>query len=744
MASRACALTTDILPPDLNAETPSLLAFREAASHGLGKRIGTLRLGELSVEARAADDSVWVIVRRAGHGGLAVRAAYLGGAFEYAKTQPSDAQAVEFEITSLLGTHRVTVKACGAALDNLRVTTLFTPAAPIILPYTPRDLYPLDAEDDPLGAVGKVEAQQRGPNSGLLYFHIDEPAFGRVLYFQNFTALNGYFTATGTDPVETVGGSWPELGYLMPPATDAEHPLPAGVEVTLSDAILVFRSDPPEDERGSARQFLQMLGAVYRTLELPGTTYRDWVARSERTLRDLDEAPEATIRHYGHRYLHPYTASEYPDSMVQLSVAAAIHDWGAWRGEPHPLERELTAGLAKFYDAKLKTIRRYLPNVGKDKDANEVDSWYLYHPLLNLSNLALAGDEQARKLFFDSIDFGIKAAHHFNYTWPIQYDVTDFSVITKTAPVDHRGQTDVAGIYAWVMLQAFELSEEERFLSEARKALDAAMGLRFNLNYQANLTAWGAAACMRLWRVTNEEVYRDQAYVFLASFFHNAQLWESEIGHARHYSNFMAVTCLQDAPYMAMYECFETFLAFERFLKSSGPELDPSVRMLVSEYCRYVLYRAWYHYPDALPRDTLADEQRDSNGHIDVKLSFPVEDLYPDGQEAGQVGQEVYGAGAAFVFATRAFHLIQGAPFQLYCDHFLGATERTADKSLALTLDGGDACVALLSIVRLKRRKLPTVKVMTALGDVIRPFGTEKDRFDFHVPANGRVILIWE
>ncbi|MFL0414763.1 hypothetical protein [uncultured Sphingomonas sp.] len=104
----------------------------------------------------------------------------------------------------------------------------------------------------------------------------------------------------------------------------------------------------------------------------------------------------------------------------------------------------------------------------------------------------------------------------------------------------------------------------------------------------------------------------------------------------------------------------------------------------------------------------------------------------------------MYGAGAAFVFATRAFHLIEGAPFQLYCDHFLGATERTADKSLALTLDGGDACVALLSIVRLKRRKLPPVKVMTALGDVIRPFGTEKDRFDFHVPANGRVILIWE
>ena len=39
------------------------------------------------------------------------------------------------------------------------------------------------------------------------------------------------------------------------------------------------------------------------------------------------------------------------------------------------------------------------------------------------------------------------------------------------------------------------------------------------INYQANLTAWGAAACMRLWRITDRDVYRDQSYVYLASFF---------------------------------------------------------------------------------------------------------------------------------------------------------------------------------------------------------------------------------
>jgi hypothetical protein len=479
-------------------------------------------------------------------------------------------------------------------------------------------------------------------------------------------------------------------------------------------------------------------------LELPGTEYRDWAARAERTLKDLANAPEATIRHYGHRYIHPYTASEYPDSMVQLSVATAIHDWGKWRGEPHPLEAELKAGLGKFYDPKLKVVRRYLPNVGDDKNADAVDSWYLYHPLLNLANLALDGDDDARRLLLDSIDYGIDAARHFKYRWPIQYDVTDFSIITETAPADGKGQTDVGGVYAWLMLQTYELTCEPRFLDEARAALDATAGLRFSLNYQANLTAWGAAACLRLWRITNDEKYREQSYVFLASFFHNCQIWESRIGLARHSSNFMAVTCLQDAPYMAIYECFESFLAFERYLTLGGSEIDPAAKMLLGEYCRYALSRAWFYYPDALPPEAIAKEQRESNGHVDRKLSFPLEDLYPDGQPAGQVGQEIYGAGAAFIFATRSLHPVEDAPFILYCDHFVRTHERHGGNTLAVSLEGYERCTARLSFVRRKRRKLPSIKVMAAGGDLIRRHASTSDRVDYHVPADGRVIISWE
>ncbi len=705
-------------------------------------------VGELQVQILASDDSLWAVIRRDGKGGVALRAAFLPLPFTCTAVKTEEREAAKFRLESALGEHVIVFETMRDELERLRVTVRFTPAEPLRLPFLPRDLYPLDAKDDPLRTRGVIEAAQRGLNVGVLYFRMEEPAFGSVVYVQDFTELNDYFLATKTTPDEVVGGIWPELGFLPPTPPEcgaAEgNPLKPGVEVVLSRAILVFRDDAPSDERDAGRHFLQLLGAAYELMNRPHTEYHDWVGRAERTLRDLKTAPEATIRHYGHRYLHPYTAAEYPDSMVQLSVLTALNAWGTWTGDPDPLERELAAGLGKFFDPKLKTLRRYLPNVGDDKNADAVDSWYLYHPLLNLGILAIEGDAAARKLFLDCLDYGIKAAHHFEYKWPVQYDVTDFSVITDIAPADGRGQTDVGGIYAWVMLQAFELTDDKRYLDEARAAIDAAIGLRFDINYQANLTAWGAAACMRLWRITNRDVYLNQSYVYLASFFHNSIFWESQIGHARHYSTFLGVTCLQDAPYMAMYECFDSYVAFERYLDDSGPDLEPAARMLVSEYCKYALTRAWYYYPDALPPEAISPEQREHNGHIDRKLSFPVEDLYADGLPAGQVGQEIYGSGGAFYFASRAYHQIEDAPFLLYSNHFVRAMERTGGKAVSISLDGGETCWGDLSLVRAKRRRLPKVQLATAGGDPVRPVQTSPDRIDFRVPASGRLTLTWE
>lgn len=713
---------------------------------GQMREIGAFPLGDLSVQVCEGRESIWAIIRRPGRGGVAVRAGHVPGGFSRVRRlRREPGEALRLEAESPIGIHRIVLGGSGADLQRIRVQCWLTPAEPLLVPFLPRDLYPLDENDDPLGTSGRVEAAQRGPNTGLIFLSLEKPAFGQLLYVQDLTALNDYFRATHTSPMGAVGGEWPELGYLPPTppqsGTPPVAPLPAGVEVMLSDASLVLRDAGSETEQEKAHQFIQMLGEVYCGLRHPEVIFRDWRARAEQTLKDLDKAPVATCTSYGHRYIRPYTDAEYPDSMVQMTVTTALYDYARWQGKPVPLAAEFAAGMEKFFDPKLKTLRRYLPNVGKDKDADAVDSWYLYHPLRNLAQLALNGEDWARDLFLRSVEYGIRAARHFNYLWPIQYNVQDFSVATEKRGDEVHGQTDVGGFYAYVMLLGFELTGEQRFLDEAKAAIDAAQGMRFELEYQANLTAWGAAACMRLWRITGKAAYREQGYVYLASFLHNCEIWESRIERAEHYSNFFGATALQDAPYMAMYECFDSFAAFERFLMDGGSELLPAARMLASEYCKYVLHRGWYYYPDTVPADIIADEFR--NGHVDRTLSFPVEDLYADGQPMGQVGQEIYGAGAAFVLASRAFHRVTHAPFDLYCNHFLVAEERVSERAMGFSLVGGDSCTALLSVVQRGRAILPVMKVATGDGDTIRPALSEDARIEYHVPANGRVVLTW-
>ncbi|KQT31040.1 hypothetical protein ASG29_16210 [Sphingomonas sp. Leaf412] len=711
------------------------------------RRIADVSVGVRSLEVLEGRDSVWAIIRRPDRGGLALRIAHCwGGPTKVRKRRTRAGEMLRLEITSPIGSQNVVLRFDDLELALIRVTTTLTPTIPLLIPYFPRDLYPLGEGDDPMAAVGQVEAGQRGLNSGVCYFHLDEPAFGSVLYFQNLTALNGYYAATDTKPDGAVGGEWPELGYLPPTppqsGTPPTNPLPAGESVVMSDVILAFHDDAACDEQDMARRFLQLLGAAYRQLEPPSTQYRDWVERADRTLHDLETAPDTRIEHYGHTYIHPYIAAEYPDVMVQMAIIAPLRDYAAWTGRDLPFCKALEDGLAKFHDTELETMRRYLPNVGKDKDKFAVDSWYLYHPLLNLGRRALDGDARAKELFLGSLGLAIKAARHFAYAWPIQFKVDSLDVIVEARNDDGLGQTDVGGIYAYVMVQAYQLTGAPTYLEEARRAVDAAREMRFELNYQANLTAWGAAACMRLWRITDEEYYLRQSYVYLASFFHNTVIWESEIGHASNYKVFLGATCLHDAPYMAAFECFDSFAAFERYLKDSGPDLDPAVRLLVSEYCKYALDRAWYYYPDALPEDALAQEDI-RNGHIDSSLSFPIEDLYVDGQPAGQVGQEIYGAGAAFVFATRAFHQVTGAPFRIFCDHFPVTSERTSERSLKFGLDGGHARKAVFSLSRLPGETLPRFVLRTIAGDTLRPVTRRADLIEYQIPASGEISLHW-
>lgn len=700
------------------------------------------RAGDLTIEAVKGRDTLWFKVSKPDSGGIALRSLFSSGDYRIDTIETAES-GITADVENKAGRWRIEFIGLGERLLRLRVT--LTPTMDLLVPFWPRDLYVLDVQGDPTQTKGYVEAGQRGYNTGLCYFTLQEPAFGRVLYVQNLSALNDYFIDTATRPDGVVGGEWPELGYQPPAAPNGnsppEAPLMAGKSYVVSDAIIGFSFGESKDETASARNFVNMIADIYPYLDKPEPAFHDWPERAEKTLHDLKTAPEAIIRHYGHVYLHPYTASEYPDSMVQLSVASAIDELEALTGRKEPYKDELLKGMNRFYDKELCTLRRYLPNVGDDKNADAVDSWYLYHPLMNLGRLAIDGHEASKTLFLKSLDYAVKSARHFNYLWPIQYDVKTFEVITATRG-DGYGQTDVAGIYAYVMIQAYQLTEDPLYLDEAKAAMTVAEGMRFELIYQANLTAWGIAACVKLWKLEEDERYLAQAEVFLASFVHNSLLWDSQIEHARHYSNFFGVTCLHDAPYMAAYECFESFSAFDEVLQFAGEELPPKMKLLLAEYRRFAFDRSWAYYPDALPEEAVAKDNI-RNGHIDRNLSFPLEDLYGDGQAAGQVGQEIYGCGGAFIIAARGFYQ-RNIPFRIFSDYPYSLTLN--NNSAQITLKGPADYPATVHLLTKEKTTLPKFTVSHVGPETTRlraRKGIDGGQM-YKVPAEAVIQVSWE
>jgi hypothetical protein len=733
-------ITRMLAKRDVNLSPIAMSLFEDLQG---GRRVGQVEDGGLEIEAIAGRDHLWLRVRGPSCA-FALRAcSYMAGRGKVKRARKRQGETLRFVVESLVGRQDVIVRSHAQGAPVLELGCRFTPARPLSIPFMPRDLYMLDDDGLP-GGEGRVEAAQRGFNSGFCFLRLEQPGPATLLYWQDLTALNPYFAATRTKPDGVVGGEWPELGFRMPTATSPQveypKPLPAGRTVTISRAFVALHEGEVAAEADLARHFLTLSAAIYPLLEKPKPEIRDWRERAQRTAGDLEKAPGATIRHYGHTYVHPYNEAEYPDSMTQIVLISAMREWERMRDTRIPLTDDLEAGIERFYDPKLGALRRYLPNVGDDKNSDAVDAWYLYYPLLHLARMGLMGHDHAREVYLKSVDFGIKAARHFKYKFPIQYDINTFQVITEARDDQGLGQTDVAGLYAYVMLLGFDLTGEDRFIDEARAAMNAARGLRFALNYQANLTAWGAAAAIRLWRITADKTWRDLSYLYLSSFLHNASAWESEIDNARLYHNFLGATALHDAPYMAMLECSESFLAFQSYLHDSGPGLLPAAHMLIDEYCRYAIDRAWFYFPDTLPAELVCEKPR--NGRVDRNLSFPVEDLYVDGQQPGQVGQEIYGGGAAFIFASQAFHRIEGAPFELFCDSFVFAWDRPTTRSAIMTLGGSEANKATLALVPIKGKRMGRVSL--ELADGRRPKGRREDgRLVFTVPADASVTLSW-
>jgi hypothetical protein len=708
--------------------------------------------GSFEFKVYRTTDSIWIVAGLPNGGRAAFRAAFSpGGALKITKTTEKT-QGVDLELDSETGKQRVEINFDQQQSNPvLRYTTHLKPKKDLLILFWPKDILMNGKNGRPENTIGKIHISQEGTRTGLIYLTHTRPKSSSILYLQNLTALADYCEQTETSCADTVGGIWPEIGFSLPPAKG--QPLKADKEIIINDAVVTFDEQTPEDQFAANRQFLNLLARVYLLLPRPETRYQNWLYILDKGLKDLIESPGCWSQVAGHKYFNAYV-SDYatpPEIMVQLAVLLPLMDYTAWSKTELEVIKTIKEGLPSFYDPKLGVITRWLPAAEdqlkgeeEQKQPGVMDSWYLHHPLVNLSRLALKGDKAAEKLFLDSMDFTIKVAHHFNYHWPVFYKMDTLEVLKAETAEGKGGEKDVAGLYTHVMLQAWELTQEKRYLKEAEKAAKTLQEYSFDIFYQANNTAFASGALLRLYKITKKQLYLELSYQCLAAILRNTQIWDCNYGHGKNFPKFFSLYPLNDAPYTAVYEEQEVFCALHDYLKhAEGLDILPSVKLLIAEYIRYLVDRAVYYYPPMLPKEML--EEKPKVGEVDPKLWIALEDLQDGWEKSGTVGQEVYGAGNAFGILPRHYMQVPGESFLIYVDYPTSGYKAIKGKDIHFSILGDEQLTCRLMIVKTSMAKLPAFKIVVK-GDKnhLNGISVANGHLEYQLNGNTQVNISWK
>jgi len=690
-------------------------------------------------------DSLWIVALLPENGKIAFRTAFaMNSCFEVANLF-DDEETIVIILNSRLGSYEVRVNFPDTANPILHYTTAFTANTPLMIPFWPRDIIPLTQNGNVENTHGKIHMEQFGSRSGLIFASITKPQTGSFFYFQNLTSLSEYCEATETESKNTVGGSWPEIGFQLP-ITD-KLPLPAGKAFTISDAFVVLENEIIEETSAICEHFLNNLVKIYKVLEQPRIEYHNWPDIAQKVLKDLQQNKGAWTQTNGNPYLNAYLCDyDTPaESMVQLAVLGPFKEFVKWTGEKHPLYNDIINGLPAFYDPKINCINRWLPALADKLDQSEeqkkemvMDSWYLHHPLMNLARLALHGDKIAKKLVLDSIDYVIKVAHHFKYEWPVFYDMETLKIIKKETAPGAGGERDVPGAYAHLMLLLYKLTPEKRYLNEAKKAAKKLAELGVEILYQANNTAFAAGALLELYKITNEKLYLEISYTCLTGLFKNVQLYDCKYGYGKNYTNFFSIFPLNDAPYTAAYEELEVYAALsEYFVQAKDVDILPSLKTLIPEFVKYAVNRIAYYYPPMLPKEMLSEEVK--TGEIQADLWVPLEDLYNGWQKSGQVGQEVYGGGMAFGIVPRQYIKID-ENFMVFIDYPIAQPTKRG-KSITIKMDGDQDMIYNLKIIKVKDHKIQTKVFQNKI--TLTPFKQNAKLHEYQISGQGLIKIQW-
>jgi len=699
---------------------------------------------KLPMEIRQTPVGIWLIVSltRTLKVGLRMPVDAAGWrTIRMAKKSPSD---VEITARGGQGLYVLRIQSIDGPASLIRCTTTLTPVVPVQFVAMPRDLCVLTGRLDPYPKPGRLLTCQTGKTAGQMFIEIPGKPGGTVFYFHNLSALTDLCQQTGCDVAGSVAAPWPDAGFSMPAG---KLPLAAHKPLVIQDVFLELRKGTPGSEARAAEMFLDSLGRIYPQLQQPEVQYYDWPEMARKTLRAMNVKSGCCRTVDRKLYVQAYVdcSVKPPESMVQGAIMVPLMEYEAWQARAVPLLKKLAHVPETFYAPELKAPVRWLLGTDFEKEERSeeehhclMDSWYLLHTMMNLGRMGEMGNESARKIFLDSLDTIMRVARHFKHDWPVFYDQRNLRVKKEETGEGEGGERDSTGLYVHVMVQAYELTQQKKYLEEAEIGAVKLKGLLFGVLYQTNTTAFSALALAKLWKLTGNAAYKDLSVVCVASILSHLWLWH--LGPETR--TYMALPPLHDAPYVAFYEEGEVLATLQMWQKILSAEVPEGTALLLAEYQKHLLSRGRFYFPVELPPDMIAPEPKESP--IKRQLPIPLEGLGTAKDKAGTVGQAVYAAGATFVMATRAWHRPRRAPMTFYCNYPVASWEHEGNRhkgSVKVRLAGSPLLSCLLRVF-----PFPSSKARFALTCSERNYRWhEKGRggWSASVPGGSELTISW-
>jgi hypothetical protein len=479
-----------------------------------------------------------------------------------------------------------------------------------------------------------------------------------LLYVVDRTALNPLFHVAHISPTQYPGRRGRSFGHGIQPSD--LRALPLNTPIIVYDSYLYLTAGQPANETEMFGRFLTQISDIYDLLNKPiDTTLPDWHDLGTHTIRDLEHDEGSWVTLNDQRYARAYWGDtrQSAELISQLDVLSGIVRYENTWGETTALDDKLWLTLPDFFDPDYGMLVNagplFLGQQGRG------DTWYELGHALRVAELAVeTGNQHARELALVSAEQWIDFAHTVDYRFPQFYNFETWQGTGR--------EPDAAGGYALYMLELWQLTGEDIYLSEAQAAVEALEGHGFRLSYETHMTAAGAAACARLYQITGDSHYLDLALSPIANLIRLSWLWESDYGPSIDYRTFWGLLPTQESGVITAKEQYEAWVYLQQYTTiasrndySNAPYHSDSLK-LATEFLSYTLTTLPYTLPPLLPPEVASPVATtyDTVTENNLALYIPLEDLRHGWLPSGGIGQEVYGAGMAPTLGALAYHML--------------------------------------------------------------------------------------